>query len=135
MSHQTLLIIDDDRDDINIFAEALQEIDETIKFFSFVESENIIDSLDKLPVLPDYIFLDLNMPKVTGKECLVQLKANPRYAPIPVIILSTSVFLKDIREAKELGASYYISKANNFPALKASISFILSGEWKADSRP
>lgn len=130
MDNAALLIIDDDKDDVDIFVEATKEIDPSIIVYSITKSENMLEELSDIAVLPSYVFLDLNMPLVSGLECLRQLKSHSVFHEIPVIILSTSEYKKDILAAKELGASYYLSKASTYPVLKDHIRFIISGEWK-----
>jgi len=71
-----------------------------------------------MEIKPDVIFLDLNMPVMSGLELLTEIKKQEVLQQIPIIIFSTSQ-LEDIkREAKQLGAHDYISKPNNFNDLK-----------------
>ena len=72
------------------------------------------------------IFLDLNMPKVDGFECLKRLKENPAHRDIPVIIVSTSRRPEDITRCKQLGASMFVSKPASFQDLFAEMMDILS---------
>ena len=83
---KTLLIVDDDPDDIQLFCEALAEINETIHCFSATNGEEALQLLKATIVKPDFIFLDLNMPRMSGKQLLVQLKSDAQFASIPVII-------------------------------------------------
>jgi CheY-like chemotaxis protein len=74
----TVFLIDDDRDDREIFMEALAEIDNSAICYT---AENGLDALNKLNenlVIPQFIFLDLNMPRMSGRECLVELKNRYR---------------------------------------------------------
>lgn len=130
MDNAAFLIIDDDKDDVDIFVEATKEIDPSIMVYAITKSENMLNELNHITVLPSYVFLDLNMPMVSGLDCLRQLKSHAVFQDIPVIILSTSEYKKDILAARELGASYYLSKASTYPVLKDHIRFIISGEWK-----
>ena len=107
---KTCFLIDDDVDDQEIFVMALNQLD--IQFHCFVASIGN-DSLHKLKretVLPDYIFLDLNMPRMNGKECLKELKKNERLQNIPVIIYTTSSSKADIEDTLKLGAAGFITK-------------------------
>jgi CheY-like chemotaxis protein len=70
---------------------------------------------------PDLIFLDLNMPRVSGMEILTVLKSTALYADVPAIIHSTSTAQKDREKAKQLGAVYYLPKPNNFTTLCESL--------------
>src|SRR6188768_3557680 len=99
-----ILIVDDDPEDIQLFAEALLEIDESI---NCVEAYNGLEALKVLKrnsFLPNYIFLDINMPLMNGRKCLEEIKSNPNYNHIPVIIYSTTTDVKQIEEFRKLGA-------------------------------
>jgi DNA-binding response OmpR family regulator len=104
-------LIDDDLDDQEIFALALQEVDENFKCLT---ANSGYEALQKLSfansVVPDYIFLDLNMPRMNGKECLIEIKKFEKLNKIPVIIYSTSSSQNDIIDAQRLGASNFITK-------------------------
>jgi len=114
----TCLLIDDDEDDHDIFKFALSEIDKEIICLT---ANNCYEGLQKLreakAALPDYIFLDLNMPGMNGKECLMQIKNIPALQSIPVIIFSTSSVQADITQAKNLGAFDFISKPPSISGL------------------
>ncbi len=125
---KTLLIVDDDPDDIQLFCEAVTEISKTFHCFSAGNGEEALQLLNVTIVKPDFIFLDLNMPRMSGKQCLIQLKNNPQFANIPVIIYSTSKIEKDIEDSLRLGAVSFITKPNKFEELVKAISDILAGK-------
>lgn len=108
---KTCLLIDDDLDDQEIFALALSKIKHD---FDCIVANNGFEGLrmleEKLSNLPDYIFLDLNMPRMNGKECLKELKKNEKFQNIPVVIYSTSSSLVDINDTRRLGAAEFIIK-------------------------
>jgi CheY-like chemotaxis protein len=124
---RSLFFIDDDTDDLDLLCEAVSQIDDTIICFKATNSESTLEAFrnDSIPV-PDLIFLDLNMPRVNGKQLLTEIKRMPSYADIPVIIYSTSSQRKDIDETRELGASFFLSKPNSFEGLISSLSYIFS---------
>jgi CheY-like chemotaxis protein len=106
----TILLIDDDEDDRDLFQMAINDLDTPI---NFTGAENCCDALIMLEnksVSPDYIFLDLNMPQMSGRECLNNLKKSIQLSKIPVIIFSTSSDPTDIKETKDLGAVGFITK-------------------------
>lgn len=120
------MLVDDDTDDIEIFREALKEVDETAHFISArdgVEALSLLlaDNVEK----PDLIFLDLNMPKLNGKQCLKILKKDPELNNIPVIIYTTSKLDEDKEETNHLGASSFITKPNTFMEIRKTIAVIL----------
>ncbi|HEY0047074.1 MAG TPA: response regulator, partial [Flavobacterium sp.] len=79
--------------------------------------------------LPDFIFLDLNMPEKGGKECLVEIRKHSKLKEIPVIIYSTSSSKKDIDDTYELGANLYITKPNSFTELRKAVRKIMALDW------
>jgi CheY-like chemotaxis protein len=120
-----VMIIDDDSDDRYFFKAALKKLGED---FVCYEAENGIDALQKLrkeEQLPDFIFLDLNMPLMNGKDCLVELKKDSELKNIPVIIYSTSNSKTDIDLTYKLGAVFYLTKPMDVSLLPEKILFAL----------
>jgi CheY-like chemotaxis protein len=115
--NKVLFIVDDDEDDINLFVEAVNEIDQSMGCFIGKNGEDALNRLDQLEMLPDVIFLDLNMPKMNGREFLARLKASDRFKDIPVVIYSTSSAEQDKIETKALGAADYLVKPDSFTDL------------------
>src|SRR4030095_5061390 len=122
-----LLIVDDDSDDIQLFCEAVAEINETFHCFSADNGEEALQLLKAAIVKPDFIFLDLNMPRMSGRQCLLQLKRNPQFAKIPVIIYTTSKIQQDVEDSLHMGAVSFITKPNKFEYLIEAISEALAG--------
>lgn len=83
-------LIDDDEDDRDFLAMALEEVDRDIKLLSSNNAEDALKVLRARQVEPDVIFLDLNMPRIDGWECLKLLKQSEHLSEVPVIIYSTS---------------------------------------------
>jgi CheY-like chemotaxis protein len=126
----TLLIVDDDADDIQIFCDAAYELDKTIHCFSASNGEAGLELLKNAIVKPDFIFLDLNMPRMNGNQFLVQLKKDPLLQHIPVIIYTTSKREKDAADTLKLGAAYFLTKPVKFTELKKALSAILEKKWR-----
>ena len=124
--HKVIFLIDDDIDDQEFFVDAVKEVDPNIVCQLASSCEEGLELLNKSSVLPDYIFLDLNMPKVDGKKCLLELKKNARVKDIPVIIYSTSSLKKDIDETKAMGAVHFLTKPAAFRELCEAIENVLS---------
>jgi DNA-binding response OmpR family regulator len=119
-------LIDDDDDDQEIFSLALNTIDENI---SFVTANDGIEALHKLQIesafTPHFIFLDLNMVRMSGRECLREIKKMPHLKNVPVIIYSTSSEQKDITETMLLGATDYIVKPPSISILTERLEQVL----------
>ena len=111
----TCFIIDDDREDQEIFAIAVGEIDNTIQC---VSANDGVEALHKLKdFTPDFIFLDLNMPRMGGKETLQKIRKLPSLRHVPVIAYSTSSEARDIEDMKKFGADHFITKPPDITAL------------------
>ncbi|OXB11866.1 response regulator [Flavobacterium reichenbachii] len=121
MTYKKILQIDDDTDDCELFMEAV----EAISSAAYTAINNPVEALRKLvqhEIEPDVIFLDLNMPIMSGLEFLTEIKKEVRLKEIPIIIFSTSQLEDIIKEAKRSGAEDFISKPNNFNDLKRILS-------------
>lgn len=126
----TVFIIDDDEDDKEMFCEVVTDISNVNRCLSASNGQEALQSLQNSHALPDFIFLDLNMPRMNGKQCLVQLKKIERLAPIPVIIYSTSKVEADKEETKELGADYFLTKPSSTKVLKKELEFVFSKKYE-----
>ena len=110
MNFKNILLIDDDREDQEIFQLALNEISQTVICKGFTNAKNALEKLDSKELSPDVIFLDLNMPIMTGQEFLVEIKKIAHLKSIPVIILSTTSHAPTINLTLQLGAYKFITK-------------------------
>ena len=130
-ANKIFFIADDDPDDREIFIEALHGIDKLCKCVTAFDGQEALSKLTNgIGQLPDFIFLDLNMPRMNGKQCLVEIKKNSKLRKIPVIIYSTSTDEKDIAETLELGAAFFLQKPNRFDELSRALANIISKKWK-----
>lgn len=121
-----VLLIDDDRDDAELFKEALFEINSAIVFEHYEDSKAGLKLLlEKQTDLPDLIFLDINMPIVSGWQCLTEFKKTEHLKHIPVILFTTSSQTKEKEIADELGAEGFITKPNEYKALKELLSSLI----------
>jgi len=115
----TCLLIDDDLDDQEIFKLALQDVNDKVSFLTANDGAAGLQLLSTPENLtPHYIFLDLNMPRMGGKDCLTAIRNMPHLSETPVIIYSTSSDPRDVTETKSLGASDYIVKQFDINSLK-----------------
>ena len=78
---------------------------------------------------PDFIFLDINLPKMDGFECLEEIKKDAGLKDIPVIIYTTSKSKKDYEKSQLLGAAGFLSKPSLFQEFKNELKSILRGTW------
>jgi len=125
-----LFIIDDDEDDKKLFIESAKEVDESIKCFTAGDGQEALKILrDEEFLLPDYIFLDLRMPRISGKQCLEEIRKDKRLQHIPVFIYTTSRDVQDSIELKNMGAVHFISKPTNPDEIYYILSEALNEEW------
>ena len=126
-----VILTDDDLDDRLFFEEAIEEIEVVTKLTTFNHGQHLMDYLhNNEAVLPDLIFLDLNMPIKNGMECLTEIKRTPKLQNIVVAIYSTSSSEADIEETFINGASIYINKPESFKELKKVIEKVLQINWQ-----
>jgi CheY-like chemotaxis protein len=122
---KTLLLIDDDPDDIEMFCDAVQEIDEKNNCLCASNGREALEIVNSCLQKPDYIFLDLNMPQMNGKQCVKEIKQHSEFAEIPVIIYSTSKYKKEIDEIPAIGAAIFLTKPTLFNDLKIAIAEVI----------
>lgn len=120
---KTCLLIDDDQDDQEIFMIALNDSGRLIDCQMASDALSGLHQLDSNPAsTPDYIFLDLNMPGMNGRQCLEEIKSRPFLKDVPVVIFSTSSRPQDIRDARQLGAAAFITKPSSVHSLSRLLS-------------
>jgi CheY-like chemotaxis protein len=117
-----LLLADDDEDDCAFFKEALDELSLPAALVTVNDGVQLMDFLNKSNLLPSILFLDLNMPRKNGYECLTEIKQNTELKNLPIIIFSTSLDTEIVNLVYEKGAVYYIRKPGEFAQLKKVIS-------------
>lgn len=129
MNKVTCFLIDDDPDDQEIFSIAMEDVDPS---HSCITASDCMEAIEKLgddpKLLPDFIFLDLNMPFMTGQQCLPELKKMKHLKDVPIIIYSTSSNDADYRLTKKLGASHFMVKPSSISVLVDMLKLVLSRE-------
>lgn len=127
---KSLLIVDDDTDDRNLFIEAVKEVDDTIVCMEAKDGQQALEMLNNMDsALPDFIFLDLRMPRYNGEKCLLEIKNNERLKNIPVIIYTTSKNVEESKQLKSLGACHFMTKPRNAEEIYYLVSIVLEEEW------
>jgi CheY-like chemotaxis protein len=120
-----ILLADDDQDDIDFFSDALKKVNSGIKLSSVSDGSEALEYLRNAERIPDCIFLDLNMPRMNGLECLEKIRDNESLKDVAVIIYSTSNNSREINEAIEKGATLYIVKTFSFAQLTRKLNLII----------
>jgi CheY-like chemotaxis protein len=121
-----VLLADDDRDDREIFSEALASINQNIVYQGVEDGLKAIEAVSDSLATPNIIFLDINMPVMSGWDVLKRLKSNSQHVNIPVIIYSTSSGEKEKRIAFDLGALCFVTKPDDVRLIKGMLEIVIS---------
>ena len=134
--NETILMVDDDPDDFFLARDAFMQIGLQADFQLLSDGEELMDylyrrgkftGLENTP-FPCLILLDLNMPRKNGREALSEIKKDPEFSRIPIVIYTTSMEEDDISRSYELGASSFITKPATFDAL-VEVMRLLGERW------
>lgn len=121
----TIVMADDDPDDCKLAQDAFEEarlsnrlifVRDGVELLALLRREGKYVSEAAEP-LPSLILLDLNMPRMDGREALHEIKADPRLRHLPVVVLTTSRAEEDVLRTYQLGANSYIVKPVTFESL------------------
>ncbi len=129
-----VLIVDDDSDDIELFKEAVKQVAPHVYCASSLGGQEALDYLNsEREPLPDIIFLDLNMPGMTGQQFLEIIKNSEKFCEIRVVIYTTSSHEKDKEDTKRLGAESFITKPTSFSDTCKALSEITRGYYFSET--
>jgi CheY-like chemotaxis protein len=127
----SILLADDDEDDRMIFKEAFDAVKMKTVVNTVNDGMELMEYLtDDRNTLPNILFLDLNMPRKTGMECLKEIKRIDYLKEIAVAIYSTSASEQDIEETFVKGANVYIKKPSDFTTLKNLLEEVIKMNWQ-----
>jgi CheY-like chemotaxis protein len=124
-----ILLVEDDLDDCMFFRDALNETGLNTSLQIATKCTNIIELIGK-DKLPHLIFLDLNMPLVSGHECLEAIRRVSYLNSIPIIIYSTSAIKQEVESTFSGGANLYLQKPSSFQLLVIALKKIIQLDWK-----
>lgn len=120
MDKVNIHIAEDDIDDFTLLKEAIEHVLPKFNIFHSRDGQEFLKKIYQHPDT-DLIFLDLNMPKKNGIECLVEIKRNNRFHTVPIIIYSTSGNFEDIDACYKNGCTLYLVKPASFADLITQI--------------
>jgi CheY-like chemotaxis protein len=125
LKEKHIMVIDDDPDDRRLFCGALSQVSDKIGCLRASNGKDALDYLNNsLNTIPSLIFLDINMPVMTGWEFLTKIKNNERVRNVPIVIFSTSSNKRDVNIAYDLGAESYCVKPDEPEDLKNILSLV-----------
>lgn len=124
-----VLLVEDDEDDVLLTKEALKDSKVIVSMAVAPDGDDALKRLRRQPPfenapIPDLILLDLNLPRVSGREVLKELKGDPVLKKIPVVVLTTSAADTDILKCYDLGANCYITKPVDFEQFQRIIKVV-----------
>jgi CheY-like chemotaxis protein len=129
---KSIALAEDDSDDQLLFSEALKQVCKESTLHAVSTGMQLLDLLeDNKKSLPDVIVLDVNMPGMSGIECLKIIRQTKGLDHLPVIIMSTSTNPKTIEDAFSSGADSYAVKPGKFDDLKRIVDKIVGTDWAA----
>ncbi len=121
----TILYIDDDAEDREFFTEAVCKIDADVLCYTAKDGAQALRELHEMIVMPDYIFLDVNMPVMNGKQFLQEIKKQPRLRCIPVVMYSTTTRPEERNEFLQAGAFRVLAKPSSIIKISELIKSVI----------
>ena len=126
-----ILLAEDDEDDFLLFSDAINDHTETLDLNWVKDGEELMKVLrESGSAIPDMVFLDINMPRKNGFECLTEIRNDKTLVHLPVIIFSTSNDKALINWMHNAGANLYLCKPTDFRKLKRNIQTTILRNWK-----
>jgi len=126
-----ILLADDDEDDRMIFRDAINEIKVKTKITIVNDGVELMEYLQETEdELPHIVFLDLNMPRKGGIECLKEIRSDANLKDLSIAIYSTSASEEDIEDTFVKGANIYIKKPNDFNTLVKVLEEVITINWQ-----
>jgi two-component system, chemotaxis family, response regulator Rcp1 len=124
-----VLLVEDGPGDVRLMQEAIRESNPSVQLHVVTNGEDAMAFLRRgashaHAPRPDLIFLDLNLPKMDGREVLAHIKADARLQTIPIVILTISDAEKDIKDSYELHANCYVTKPTEFDEFEELVKSI-----------
>lgn len=131
-----LLLADDDEDDRLFFVDAAGEIDIPNTIQTVKDGHELMLLLNQEGItLPDLLFLDLNMPRKSGLQCLIEIRTTPHLKDIPIAIYSTSCSVQDFERTYVNGADIYLVKPNSFAKLRTLLAQVIKLNLHSTNTP
>lgn len=124
----SILLVDDDLDEFDLFTIALKQVSDDYKLIHITGCDDLLSSIRTNK--PDIVFLDINMPAMSGIECLKHIRAEDKYASLPIIMYSTSSNKKNIEQAYEHKANFYVVKPYSLQGITRALEQIISFDWQ-----
>jgi response regulator RpfG family c-di-GMP phosphodiesterase len=124
---RTLILIDNNNDDLQFMREAISSVDPHIQSLSFIYADEAVDALQRdLVVKPDTIFININMPAKSGLKCFLELRRNNIFNDVPIIVYAPRITSEIVESLKDSGAIMTFEKPNTIRGWKETMNGILN---------
>jgi len=125
---QNVLIAEDDDEDFELFADAIRDLSLKIILTRAENGDILMNILHER--IPDLLFLDIVMPCKDGKDCLFEIRSNPKFDALPIIIYSSVRDYQTIELFYRKGTNLYVFKPQTYRELVSSLQKIFAVDWK-----
>jgi DNA-binding response OmpR family regulator len=126
MNTFSILLVEDDPDDVELMVQALKDNAVPYVMETISQGDKVIPHLESCQTLPDIIILDLNLPKLHGREILTRLKASAQFETTPVVILTTASSQQEKDQCARLGADLFITKPSTVKGFDEMVAAIVN---------
>lgn len=130
----SIILVDDDSDESYLFNEAIEHAGLSIVLKSIPNGNQLYDYLQN-NATPDLIFLDINMPYKDGLESLKEIRNNPAYADLRIIIYSTSKLREMVKACYIAGADLFVVKPEDFDGMVKVVHKVCTNDWANFTKP
>ncbi len=129
-----IILTDDDADDRIVFREAFEDLQICNELTLFANGDELMEYLRSDGIeLPQFLFLDLNMPRKSGLQCLREIRNDAKLRGLSIAIYSTSSSETEIDKSFAGGADVYIKKPSEYAKLKKIITEVVASNWGDDA--
>lgn len=135
-NYRQIYLVDDDQEDRELFSEALSSTNQSINLTEISCGEKLMEILNKHNlIMPEVIFMDINMPKLNGIECLRKIRSHSKFNDLKIVMYSTYYLDDFIEDAFKFGASIFYVKPRSFSGLQSLITEALQVNWPEVGKP
>lgn len=133
LKRNVIFYVDDDPDDLDIFQDVIGTLGKSATLFE--NGADLLKTLKDPPAENSIIFLDLNMPVMSGFEVLEAIRKGLKLQTIPIVVLSTGSDLFSIETSRSLGADFYICKPSSPKEMYNAIAYALQADFSSEVKP
>jgi len=129
-----ILLAEDDDDDYEMFMDAAVSVLPDIRIIRIADGTHLIEAVDEPGLnVPDMVFLDLNMPRKNGFDCLTAMRRSEDWKTVPVVIYSTSAHTDQVDQAWKSGANLYIRKPHDFLEIQRMLQKVFAMDMSGET--